>query len=340
MRLEKPGGTSRGRAVKALSAVALAVSLAFIDASADGVGFRDILVEVDGERLTTALWYPTDEPSGRMTLGTFSMAANPGAPLGTGSHGLVLISHGTGGGRLNHRGTAIRLAEAGYVVGAPEHAGDSWRDDRFSGTSTNWQRRPRQMRAVLNRLLADPEFGRRIDPARIGAVGHSAGGYTVLALIGARADLRLLAQHCTVHIEGDPRFCGYGRPEGRIGGRLPDLSDPRIRAVVAVAPVGALFGEESFENASRSAQIHRLGADRILRRPWHADNIVKLMGSSAKLVVHPKAHHFAFISPFPDALLDEVGAPAHDPAGFDRNAFLSRIDGLIVGFFEDVLSVP
>ena len=103
MRLEKPGGTSRGRAVKALPAVALAVSLASIDARADG--------------------------------------------------------------------------------------------------STNWQQRPRQMRAVLNRLLADPELGRRIDPARIGAVGHSAGGYTVLALIGARADLRLLAQHCTVHIE-------------------------------------------------------------------------------------------------------------------------------------------
>ena len=49
---------------------------------------------------------------------------------------------------------------------------------------------------------------------------------------------------------------------------------------------------------------------------------------------------FAFISPFPDALLDEVGSPAHDPAGFDRNAFLSRIDGLIVRFFEDALSVP
>lgn len=326
--------------MKVLPAVALTFSLASNDASAGGVGFRDIPVEVDGERLTTALWYPTGKPSGRMTLGPFSMAATPGAPPGAGPHGLVLISHGTGGGRLNHRRTAIRLAEAGYVVGAPEHAGDSWRDDRFSGTSANWQRRPRQLRAVLDRLLADPEFGPRIDPARIGAVGHSAGGYTVLALTGARADLRLLARHCTVHLEDDPWFCRYGRPEGRTSGRLPDLSDPRIRAVVAVAPVGALFGGESFENASRPAQIHRLGADRILRRPWHADNIVKLMGSSARPVVHPKAHHFAFISPFPDVLLDEVGAPAHDPPGFDRNAFLSKIDGQIARFFEEALSAP
>ena len=326
--------------MKALLAVALTVSLASIDASAGGVGFRDIVVETDGERLTTSIWYPTDEPSGRMAIGPFSMAATPGAPPGAGPYGLVLISHGTGGGRLNHRSTAIRLAEAGYVVGAPEHAGDSWRDDRMSGTSANWRRRPRQLSAVLDRLLADPELGPPIDPTRIGAVGHSAGGYTVLALIGARADLRLLARHCTVRLEDDPGFCSYGRPEGRTGGRLPDLSDPRILAVVAVAPVGALYDEKSFESVSRPAQIHRLEADRILRRPWHVDNIVKLMGEAAKLVVHPKAHHFAYISPFPEILLDEVGAPANDPPGFDRNAFLSGIDKHILKFFEDVLSAP
>ena len=100
--------------MKALPAVALTVALASIDASAGGVDFRDIVVKADGERLTTELWYPTDEPSGRMTLGPFSTAAAPEALPGAGPHGVVLISHGTGGGRLNHRGTAIRLAEAGY----------------------------------------------------------------------------------------------------------------------------------------------------------------------------------------------------------------------------------
>lgn len=340
MQLRKPTGMWRERALKALTVVGLTVSLASLNASAGGVGFRDLFVEADGERLTTALWYPTEVPSGQMTLGPFSMTATPGAPAGAGRYGLVLISHGTGGGRLNSRGTAIRLAEGGYVVAAPEHAGDSWRDDRFSGTSANWQRRPRQLSAVLARLLADPDFGPRIDPGRIGAIGHSAGGYTVLALIGAKADMRILARHCTVHLEDDPGFCSYGGPEGQIGGRLADLSDPRIRAVVAVAPVGALFGDESFEGVEVPAQIHRLEGDRVLQRPWHADNIMKLMGNKASLVVHPKAHHFAFISPFPDVLVNEVGAPAHDPPEFDRRVFLSRIDGLIVRFFDDVLLAP
>ena len=44
-------------------------------ARADGVGFRDIAFEVDGERLTAALWYPAAGPSGRTVVGPFAMAA-------------------------------------------------------------------------------------------------------------------------------------------------------------------------------------------------------------------------------------------------------------------------
>ena len=79
LQLRKPTGMSRERALKALTVVGLTVSLASLNASAGG-GFRDIFVEADGERLTTALWYPTEVPSGQMTLGPFSMTATPGAP--------------------------------------------------------------------------------------------------------------------------------------------------------------------------------------------------------------------------------------------------------------------
>ena len=320
--------------------LALAVVVAVSGARAEGVGFRDIYVEVEGESLVTALWYPTDAPSGRMSVGPFTMNASRGAPLGDGLYGLVLLSHGSGGGRLNHRHTAIRLAEGGYVVAAPEHAGDSWRDDRYSGTAENWRRRPHQLTAVLDRLLGDAEFGPRIDDERIGAVGHSAGGYSVLALIGGRADMSVLARHCTRHREQDPGFCDYGRPDGHTAGPMPNLSDPRVGAVVAVAPVGAVFGEGAFAGVRIPAQVHRLEADRILREPWHAENIAALMGENAHLVVHPDAHHFAFITPFPPTMANEVGAAGRDPAGFDRRAFLAQIDEQTLEFFDDALPVP
>ena len=49
----------------ALAVFILAIAVAVTSARADGVGFRDISIEVDGERLITALWYPTDAPPER-----------------------------------------------------------------------------------------------------------------------------------------------------------------------------------------------------------------------------------------------------------------------------------
>ncbi len=323
--------------MRIFAVAALAVVISAASARADGVGFRDIDVEVDGERLITALWYPTDRKSGTTAIGPFTMSATRGAPIGEGQYGLILLSHGTGGGRLNHRDTAIRLAETGYIVAAPEHAGDSWRDEHYSGTAANWLRRPRQLSAVLDRLLGDTAFGPRIDRARIGAIGHSAGGYSVLALIGGQADMGVLVRHCTQRHDEDAEFCGYGRPGGQDDLPMPDLSDPRVSAVAAVAPVGALFGDGAFSRVAVPAQVHRLEADSVLREPWHAENIVRLMGDHARLVVHPMAHHFAFISPFPSVLANEVGAAGRDPAGFDRNAFLAEIDEQILRFFDEAL---
>ena len=129
-------------------------------------------------------------------------------------------------------------------------------------------------------------------------------------------------------------------PTGKLHGTMPDLSDPRVVAVVAVAPVGALFGEEAFANVEAQAQIHRLGGDRVLREPWHTENVLKLMGDNASLISHPVAHHFSFISPFPASLIGQVGEAGRDPAGFDRRAFLTRIDEQILSFFGDTLPAP
>ena len=87
---------------------------------------------------------------GRTTLGPFSMPAASRVPSVPGPFGLVLICPGTGGGRLSHRGAAVHIAEGGDVVATPENVSDNWRDDRFTGTSANWQRRPCHLGVVLD----------------------------------------------------------------------------------------------------------------------------------------------------------------------------------------------
>lgn len=318
-------------------ALVLACTLISMPAQAGNVGFRAVDVAYDGERMLSAVWYPTGAPSTEARFGPFIMKVAPGAPIGAGKHGLVLISHGTRGHPLGHRDTAIALAKAGWIVAAPEHPGDSWNDSRHSGTGASWRHRPQQLSAAISRLLEHPDFGQHIDPRRIGAVGHSIGGYSVLTLGGGRSDMRVLVRHCTERADEDPAFCALGRSGTGAGGLLPDMTDSRVGAIVAVAPVGAGFGPRAFESVTVPVQVHQLGDDLVLRWPWHARHVSRLIGDRARLTVHPGVHHFAFVSPFPAVLAGVVGAPARDPDGFDRAAFIARINEQIIGFLAEAL---
>ena len=217
-----------------------------------------------------------------------------------------------------------------------------FRDNRYGGTAENWRRRPRQLSAVLDRLLGDAEFGPRIDDERIGAVGHSAGGYSVLALIGGAGGHERTRAPLHAASRTRPRLLRL-RP-GRTAtqaGPMPNLSDPRVGAVVAVAPVGAVFGEGAFAGVRIPAQVHRLEADRILREPWHAENIAALMGEKTRTswstptrTTSPSSRRSR--PPWRTKLAPR-GAIRRASTG---SAFLAQIDEQTLEFFDDALPVP
>ena len=60
----------------------------------------------------------------------------------------------------------------------------------------------------------------------------------MLALAGARADLGRVATHCQANAAADPIFCGMGRAPSASAGLGVDVTDRRVRAVVAMSPVG------------------------------------------------------------------------------------------------------
>ena len=90
------------------------------------------------------------------------------------------------------------------------HARDNWQDRSLVTSGRYLSERPQQLTRVLDALLASPEWGARIPAGRIGAVGHSAGGYSVLALAGAQADPQRSAQHCR-GVQDDPGYCSLAK---------------------------------------------------------------------------------------------------------------------------------
>src|SRR5690606_24030047 len=109
--------------------------------------------------------------------------------------------HGTGGNGLGHVDTAVALAEAGFVVAAPTHPGDNFRDQSAVGGPAWMVDRARQVARVSDYMIGGWRDRGHVDAARVGVFGFSAGGTTALIATGGEPDLGRLTSHCAAKRE-------------------------------------------------------------------------------------------------------------------------------------------
>ncbi len=101
-------------------------------------------------------------------------------PAGSGPFPLVIYSHGTFGSADNAMHIVEHLVAHGYIVAAPDYpltSSAAWTKVRFADISDVAQQ-TRDVKFIIDRLLADPELGPKIDVAKIGTTGHSLGAVT------------------------------------------------------------------------------------------------------------------------------------------------------------------
>jgi predicted dienelactone hydrolase len=316
---------------------------------AQHAGYRTLMVAGDAPT-TVALFYPTAAPDRVIPMGPWLPIVAPGAPPSDAKlKGLILISHGTGGTELNHHNLGTRLARDGYLVAAVRHAGDNWQDRSLVTSGRYLSERPLQLSRVLDALLASPEWGARIPTERIGAVGHSAGGYSVLALAGAQADPQRSAQHCRT-VQDDPGYCSLAKGTAgseSSGGqaasaasasspqaRLVSVPDRRISAVVALAPMAVVFTPESLAAITVPVRIVMAEQDSVLVGKYHGGFVVANLPRARASTV-AGAGHFAFMAQPTFPLPSAAGDAAANPAGFDRAAFLPTLENQVAEFFAE-----
>ena len=336
------------------AAVALLSLLAAAHAVASQAGWRQLSLAGAGPNdapTVVALYYPTQAPARQNAMGPFTVNVAVQSPPEASFKGLIVISHGAGGSELGHTSLAEALAQHGYLVAALRHPGDNWQDRSLLQTSAAnyFTQRPLQVSRVLDALLRDPEWADRIAKdakgPRIGVLGHSAGGYTALALAGAQPDAARIAAHCNSHRADDPIFCGVGRaasPAGNAPASLqatantPLLDDARVRAVVAMAPVGVVFGDQSLGNVRIPTALYNAEFDRFLVPRFHADWIARNLPAAEKHKV-ANAWHFAFMDVPSMPIASEDGDIGANPPGFDRQAFLRQLGRELPAFFDKAL---
>ena len=137
--------------------------------------------ETDSERRTTLSMLLDDAPTECVAKTTQSTRD---ASARAGEYPLVLYSHCFSCTRWSAHAVMERLASHGYVVVAPDHTGDTLFDG-LQGMGLPHDPslvplRTADIRFVLDRVLADDVLpnGLKIDPARVGMLGHSIGSVT------------------------------------------------------------------------------------------------------------------------------------------------------------------
>lgn len=117
------------------------------------------LVEVPSSQgkpsIRAAFWSPCAAAPIDTRIGPFVLPAVRDCDIAEGKYPLVVISHGFEGTYLSHRDTATALADAGFLVVAINHPGDSALDMTRAGEVSALTERPSDMIRLLDHLLGD-----------------------------------------------------------------------------------------------------------------------------------------------------------------------------------------
>jgi predicted dienelactone hydrolase len=272
--------------------------------------------EIQGVDLPAWLFYPTRAAERVEQFGPYPFSVAFGAPPLGSNWPLVVVSHGNNGTPWTHRETARALVQAGYAVVSVEHLGNSRTDSSLANTSENLANRPRHLRLAVDWALMHCELNEHVSKTNVFGLGHSIGAYTVLAAAG-----------------GEPSMA-YG--PGRLGPRVAVVHDPRLRALVLLAPASPWFiPEGSLANVDLPILLWSGELDS-LAPALHSEIILRGVARRQRVDyrVEQGAGHFSFQSPFPASMVSPEFAPSQDPPGFDRAAFQVKLNREIIGFLE------
>lgn len=309
-----------------------------------GISYGSAHAPVRDRDVDFNIWYPALAGGRKVTVGGngvfYGTAAGRNARHIEGRHPLIIISHGAGGNAGQFGWIASKLAHAGYVVVLPNHPGTTTGNASARAAVRVWER-PKDVSAVLDEITENPQDYPFIDTDRIGMLGFSAGGYTAMALSGARVDPDRLSRFCddTDHGMSDCAFLahfGIDLHSVDLSPAAQDLSDPRIRMAVVIDPgiVGTLTAQ-SLAQIDIPMLVINLGQEETIPAGVYAKDAAAQIAQARYRIVKD-AIHFSFLGeckPGGAEILEnegELDPICEDGGGRSRSDIHNELSGMII----------
>lgn len=190
---------------------------------------------------------------------------------------VIVISHGLGSNRLTYAYLAQHLASHGFVVAVPEHPGSSGTQLQalFNGVASDvaspqeFVVRPLDIQFLLDELerrgQTEASLRGRLALEQVAVIGQSFGGYTALALAGAKLNLENLRQECGPRLEDSLNISLLLQCQAlTLPQRDYPLADPRVKAAIAINPIGSgVFGQTGLSQVKIPVMLVASSADTV-----------------------------------------------------------------------------
>ena len=252
--------------------------------------------------LNLFIWYPTDDDRPTKLMGQnalfYGHYVRPNAKPKSGTHPVVVFSHGSGGNALQVGWLAEALAEKGYVVLAANHPGTTSRDSLPERTVMIWER-ANDLSEILNWAENPTIEGLSLDTENISVAGFSLGGHSALAISGLQVSKANFIEYC----DRNPGIwdCGWlargGVDFDEINAELYDAHylDSRVGATIAIDPALAPAAIiESAASITHPVMIINFEPHEGVPEALDAAQITEMM-PNARYMAIPQSWHFSFL---------------------------------------------
>ncbi|MBD2435230.1 alpha/beta hydrolase [Nostoc sp. FACHB-110] len=185
---------------------------------------------------------------------------------------VIVISHGLGTNSSNFQYLATHLASYGFAVVVPNHPESNTKKLRSLINQPNeFTDRPLDIKYILNQLekgnKTDYRFKGKLNLQQVGVFGQSLGGYTALALAGAKINFQQLEKDCqstNLDQTWNLSLLFQCRALELKNHSNYNLQDTRVKAAIAVSPItSSIFGKAGLSQIQTPVMIFASSNDTI-----------------------------------------------------------------------------